>query len=61
MRAAAAEFKNVAIASHYPDWAQDNINLRAQFLNDVLASAIEYEPYMGNFVLYIVLCYVMLF
>lgn len=38
MRADAAEFKNVAIFSHYPDWAQDMINLRAQFLNEVVAS-----------------------
>jgi len=34
-RAHAAESTNVAIFSHYPDWAQDNINLRGKFLSEV--------------------------
>lgn len=34
-RASIAGSRNVAIFSHYPDWAQDNINLRQQYLNDV--------------------------
>ncbi|CAJ1364598.1 unnamed protein product [Effrenium voratum] len=34
-RAAAASSKNVAIFSHYPDWAQEGINLRQKFLEQV--------------------------
>ena len=35
IRADAAASKNVAIFSHYPDWAQEGINLRQKFLDEV--------------------------
>lgn len=34
-RAQLANSTNVAIFSHYPDWPQDNINLRGKFLSEV--------------------------
>eukprot|EP00930_Biecheleria_cincta_P017348 TRINITY_DN1381_c0_g1_i3.p1 TRINITY_DN1381_c0_g1~~TRINITY_DN1381_c0_g1_i3.p1 ORF type:complete len:575 (+),score=66.33 TRINITY_DN1381_c0_g1_i3:93-1727(+) len=36
-RAILAGSRNVAIFSHYPDWAQNNINLRQQYLSDIPA------------------------
>eukprot|EP00438_Fugacium_kawagutii_P003494 Skav218375 [mRNA] locus=scaffold2066:227567:228463:+ [translate_table: standard] len=35
VRADAASSTNVAIFGHYPDWAQENINLRQKFLDEV--------------------------